>query len=107
MRIRGHYTPEQINLLKSHTPIRVLADLPIFQGHNPRTLQSARDRYRGMKNTPPPPQEYLGKGIAYKGEKVQLYQFISTDQATIERTKEWLDVNKTERRKMSGEINTH
>ena len=109
--LNNHYTPEQEELLKSNIPLRRLAGMSIFKGRTIKGLYNKRRDLtfrelgepikRNRKQTFYNPQEQEVKG--YDGKRVKLYQFITTAQATPERTKEWKDMNETERRRMHQE----
>lgn len=75
MRVKGYYTPEQIELLESDIPIQSLAVLPIFAG---RTFQSLDNKRRALRN----------KELT-TSKRVPLYQFIKIEEATPERVKQW------------------
>jgi hypothetical protein len=80
------FTPEELDLLKTDTPIRTLASLPIFANRNIKAMSNKRRVLRSQEQSKNAKESRL---IGYTGQRVKLYQFIKVEEATPERAKRW------------------
>lgn len=83
---KQQYTPKQIELLSSKTPLAKLVNMPIFQGRNLSGMEQMRRKLIGGTVK----KSHLPENLEpYKGEPVPLYKFITLAEATPERAKQW------------------
>lgn len=80
------YTKEELQLLKSSTPISELIHHPAFKNRSIKGLHNKRRQFLARQTGAKPPEP---KKSAYDGRKVKLYQFIKIAEATPERVKQW------------------